>query len=273
MSRAATQRLKVEPPMGMRPSLENRRIGELQVDRSYQRTVDTPQSQALIRQIAMFWDWRLFHPLSVVRRHDGSLWVIDGQHRLAAARMRKDLYDLPCVISPSESVTDEASAFVAMNRQRRPLSRIDVYRASLAAGDPEHLQAQQMIEAAGLSIAAHSNFTAWKPAQISNVGGVLQAVRAHGAPATSMALGVLAQAWRGEVLRYAGTILGGVVAAIAKLGADKVDAALLTMVLGAQAQAEWCREFEVHQATWKVSRMQARAEVIATAYSEASDDE
>jgi hypothetical protein len=48
-------------------------------------------SQALIRQIARHWDWDLCLPLVVSRRADGSLYVIDGQHRLAAARIRGDI--------------------------------------------------------------------------------------------------------------------------------------------------------------------------------------
>jgi hypothetical protein len=57
MSRAATSRLKVNPPLGSPPTLEWRALPELLIDSTYQREVDTPQSQSLIRKIAMYWDW------------------------------------------------------------------------------------------------------------------------------------------------------------------------------------------------------------------------
>jgi hypothetical protein len=114
MSRAATSRLKVNPQVGQRPTLEFRRLCDLKIDPSYQRSIEIGTSQTLIRRIAMFWDWSLCQPLAVARRADGALMVVDGQHRLAAARLRGDIYDLPCVITAYES---------APRRKRRPSSR------------------------------------------------------------------------------------------------------------------------------------------------------
>jgi hypothetical protein len=99
MSRAATSRLKVNPQLGSPPSLEFRTLAELKVDDTYQRSLETDPSQRLIRRIAQFWDWGLCQPLAVARRQDGSLMVVDGQHRLAAATLRGDIAHLPCVIT------------------------------------------------------------------------------------------------------------------------------------------------------------------------------
>ena len=110
MSRAATARLKVEPMRGMRPSLEFRPIPDLHIDPTYQRSIDTAPSQTLIRRIAVHWDWGLCQPLTVAKRDDGMLYVIDGQHRLAAAKARHDIYDLPCVVVSSLSPGHEGSA-------------------------------------------------------------------------------------------------------------------------------------------------------------------
>jgi hypothetical protein len=135
MSRPATSRLKVNPVLGMRPSLEFRRLAELRIDPSYQRTTEAGASQTLIRRIAMFWDWSLCQPLAVAKRDDGALMVVDGQHRLEAARLRGDIDDLPCVVTAYRNAGDEAAAFVALNQQRRPLSQIDLFKAALAAED------------------------------------------------------------------------------------------------------------------------------------------
>ena len=85
-------------PLGNPPTLEWVALDRLLVDDSYQRRADDGRSKVLIGQIARGWDWRLYQPLSVSRRAGGELFVVDGQHRLAAARMRGDIPHLPVVI-------------------------------------------------------------------------------------------------------------------------------------------------------------------------------
>ena len=46
----------------------------------------------------------------VARRSDGGLYVVDGQHRMAAAILRRDIGQLPCVISSYASAGDEAAS-------------------------------------------------------------------------------------------------------------------------------------------------------------------
>ena len=77
---AASAPRKWPAAQGMPPSIENRNPSELNLDDSYQRSTENGASQALIRKIAMGWDWRMCLPLVVSKRDDGSLWVIDGQH-------------------------------------------------------------------------------------------------------------------------------------------------------------------------------------------------
>lgn len=244
MSRPATARLKVNPPLGRRPSLENCRIEELNIDPAYQRSIDNAPSLTLVRKIASFWDWSLFHPLAVARREDGTLWVIDGQHRLAAARLRRDLLDLPCVVSRSASRADEAASFVAMNQQRRALNKLDLFKAAVAGGDSEADAIAAALEAAGLRLARHTNYTAWKPGMISNVAGIEQAWRRHGAKVTRLALRALGEALAGQVLRYAGSIFPGIVAVCAEVlkdGAAFADDrwALFIEMIAAGEQAQW----------------------------------
>ncbi|MBP8233117.1 MAG: ParB N-terminal domain-containing protein [Rhizorhabdus sp.] len=277
MSRPATSRVKVNAPLGMRPSLENRKLSELNIDPSYQRSIDNSTSQTLIRKIAQFWDWGLFQPLVVARRADGTFWVVDGQHRLAAARLRNDMWDLPCVITQHFSPGDEAAAFVALNVQRKPLSRMDLFRAALSAGDDTAVEIQHLIDKAGLSLATHSNPTAWKPGQLYNIGGIIKAHKVHGVKVTGMALRTLAKAFAGDVLQYAGTLFGGIVETIAsemKSAPDDYSPALFELVLQGATQAEWVAE--IHKARganpllkWDVAAHQ----VFERAYSEACGEE
>jgi hypothetical protein len=228
---------KMRAQRGQRPSLEFRPIADLRIDDSYQRSIDTGPSQALVKRIAREWDWGLCQPLNVAKREDGSLWVIDGQHRLAAARDRGDIYDLPCVVVATRSADDEAAAFVALNQQRRPLSKLDLFKAALAAGDGEAGAILDALSNAGLSVAATTNPDSWKPGQICNIGGLEKCLRQSGEKVLRSACLTASVAFSGQVLRYFGTIFPGVEAAIAFHGIERQD--LIAIVLGGADQAEW----------------------------------
>lgn len=241
MSRPGTSRLKVNPPLGMRPSLEFRRVAELRIDPAYQRAISAAASQTLIRRIAMFWDWGLCQPLAVARRADGSLMVVDGQHRLEAARLRRDIDDLPCVVTAYDNAGDEAAAFVALNQQRRPLSKIDLFKAALAAEDEAAIAITRLLGEAGLSLAPHTNFTAWKPGMVSNVAGIQDCYRIHGERVTLVSLRALASAFAGQVLRYAGTIFPGIYGFVAEETRieGRVDEDRLAAALRSFSQVQW----------------------------------
>jgi hypothetical protein len=243
MARAATSRLKVNPALGTPPSLEWRAVGELLIDSSYQREIDTGPSQTLIRRIAMFWDWGLCQPLAVSRRPDGMLLIVDGQHRASAAKLRGDIPHLPCVITSYASAGDEAAAFVALNQQRRPLSALDLFKAAVAAEDKEALTVLNAVESAGLRIAPHMTSAGWKVGMIGNIGGLLRCFRRAGEQPLRLACRALAVAWPNEVLRYAGTLFPGFAAValdeVRLRGTPDEVVAELARIAGSRTQAEW----------------------------------
>lgn len=244
MSRPATSRLKCNPALGRMPVLQFCAPTELRIDPGYQRDISSGTSQTLIRRIAQHWNWDLCQPLVVARRRDLTerLFVIDGQHRLEAARLRGDIPQLPCVVVEYASQADEAASFVHLNQQRRPLTKLDVFKAAVASEDPEACALVAAMSEAGLSIAPHANYTAWKPGMLSNIGGIEASWRANGEQATQYALVVLARAFDGQVLRYAGTIFPGIAAVCfdeidKRKGRERADH-LIAMV-AARSQVEW----------------------------------
>lgn len=241
MTRPATARLKLNPPLGRMPVLQFLRPAELQIDPTYQRSIESSDSQKLIKRIAQHWNWDLCQPLVVSRRGDGGLYVIDGQHRLEAARLRGDIDQLPGVVGDYGTAADEAASFVHLNQQRRPLGALDLFKAALASDDPEAHAIMAALEAAGLSLAPHGNPHFWKAGQVAIIGGIQRSWRRQGAEVTAEGLQVLSTAFAGEVLRYAGTIWPGIVVVCAEImrGAQTMPAgtfAALTAKLGAKGQ-------------------------------------
>jgi hypothetical protein len=275
MSRPATSKLKVNPPIGSLPVLQYCSPEQLHIDGTYQRGLESGPSQALIRRIAMHWDWGLCQPLFVARRSDGQLYVVDGQHRLAAAKLRGDLWQLPCVVSSFATAAEEAAAFVALNQERRPLSRLEIFKAALAAGDFEASQIVTAVEEVGLRIASSTNLETSKPGAISNVSGLQRCYRTHGLIVLTSALNVLARAYEGQVLRYAGTLFPGIAAIVAKeLESDANFAegelfVLMVEMVGGAAQREWWEDISHAVADGSASsRSQGAVKEFENAWSE-----
>src|SRR3546814_16693938 len=109
---------------GSPPAPQFAQIDQLLVDDSYQRSIEGGASQRLIVKIAENWDWRLCLPL-IVSRRQGALYVIDGQHRYEAAKLRGDIRDLPIVLFDFDDPKAEAELFVPANRRRRRMGGLD----------------------------------------------------------------------------------------------------------------------------------------------------
>lgn len=121
----------------------------LRVDHSYQRAMNEHKR----RRMASEWNWVALGALIVAEREDGSLWVIDGQHRLGAAMSRSDVRDLPCLVFPmSRHVQDEAKDFLLANKERRPLTGVETFRATVLAGDPLAAELARLVQESGRAV-------------------------------------------------------------------------------------------------------------------------
>lgn len=246
MSRPATTRLKLNPPLGNLPTLQFVRPGDIRVDPAYQRSMEAKSSQSLIRRMAQHWNWDLCQPLVLARRVDLTerLFVIDGQHRLEAAKLRGDIDQLPCVIVNYANPADEAASFVHLNQQRRPLTKLDLFKAAVASEDPEACAIIVAMKKCGLLPAPHANFISWKPGMVQNIGGLERAWRVHGPLVSKVAMKLLARSYPTEALRYAGSLFPGLLAIAAdevEAGADGGRFRLVVQFVGETTQRDWYR--------------------------------
>jgi hypothetical protein len=102
------------------------------VDHKYQRS---DLSQQKVLEISSEWSWASFGTIPVAKRPSGFFYAIDGQHRLLAAMKRDDIQFLPCMVFHLENAKEEATAFLSLNANRRPVSAISKHKASTFAGD------------------------------------------------------------------------------------------------------------------------------------------
>jgi ParB-like nuclease domain len=240
------------PKKGSMPVLQWMPPKMLAVDPAYQRSIDNTQSKQLINRIAKDWDWDLCQPLVVSRRDDNQLYVVDGQHRLAAAIARNDIEQLPCFICSLPDIAAEADRFVQFNRNRKALKPLDLWKAAVASGDANALQIVAALDAAGLKVAPTSNNIIGTD-QLTNIGGLQRCLKEQGFDQLTAVLDVLGTAFRGETMQYGGTIFTGIAAIIAdecretdpKAWLSSHRAGLLVECLQTKTQAKWFNRVQV----------------------------
>lgn len=224
------------PVRGRRPTIEWVPTADLWIDQTYQRSTATPASKKLIRSIAENWNWDLVDVLKVSRRPDDDLYVIDGQHRNVAAVMRGDITDLPCVIKRCSGPLEEAKLFMAANRGRKAMGRLDDFRAAVGAGDAESALIERLVTDAGLKIAAHEMTHNLGPGELTNVGAIRAALKRRGEGVTARALTLIGEAFPDETLMSGGPMFGALVDLIA---IDRLDVDRLFEVLLGGTTLQW----------------------------------
>jgi len=106
-------------------------------------------SHEKILDLARNWSWVACGTISVARRADKSLWVMDGQYRLMAALRRSDIKDLPCMIFDVDDIKDEAEGFLNVNINRKAMRYLDRFKALNTSGDEAASFVQELIASTG----------------------------------------------------------------------------------------------------------------------------
>lgn len=235
------------PVRGAPPTLEWVAIDRLQVDPDYQRATDGPHSRMIIFGMVKQWDWALCQPLVVSRRGDGSLFILDGQHRHAGATARDDLPHLPCVILSDRDLAGEAEAFVALNTKRQRLSQADVFNGMLAAGDPNAKAVAAILTETGWRIRKSCNTQIFEPGDLVCAPMLSRAVRTHGEAAVRNSLAALREAYPEKPVTKAATLLKALLTIYRDelLGGGDPDAFIES--LAAIPPDEWTDEARDHQ--------------------------
>ena len=119
----------------------------LAIDREmYQRPM-----QRHVRQIARDWNDAKCDALMVNYRSDGFFYVIDGQHRLEAAKMR-GIESLVCVCFVGLTVKEEADIFTEQNEGTKKLSPYDTYKANICRGNKTDLAIHEVCQKYGIRV-------------------------------------------------------------------------------------------------------------------------
>ncbi len=168
----------------------------LRVDERYQRSLSERRSEAVVRKIVGEFTWHRFGALVCADNGDGTYMVIDGQHRLVAARQMEAISSLPCVVLDADTLKEQASAFVGINKNRVKINSVQIYHAERIAGDETAQAMHRVLERSNCSIPRNVKaLDQMAPGEILAVGAVNNSVRRFGERITCRALTVLRQAY------------------------------------------------------------------------------
>src|SRR5215469_2954157 len=124
---------------------------DLKIDRRYQRHL----KEARLITMARDWDWVACGAIIVALRPDGEWFVIDGQHRVEAAKRREDIQHLPCLVFEIEEIVAEAKGFLASNLGRQVMNYSERFNALVQAKDEVAMKVEGMVDGSGRVIASY----------------------------------------------------------------------------------------------------------------------
>lgn len=226
--------------IGVPPDSTFVNVNRIDVDRKYQRAL----REVLVNRILKKFQWSRFGAVVLAKKKGGRFMVVEGQHRVEAARRDPDINAVPAVVFEFETLEEEAKSFVGINRDRQAVSSVDRYWAALTAGDPVALHISDIVTKAGCEIVREHGGA--KPGHTHAVTAVERSIKNFGDEATTRALKILRAAWPDDRDALRGTLItsvAGLVRFHPKLDDAELSAALAPQSFKAMtANAETIRK-------------------------------
>lgn len=179
---------------------------QLTIDPLYQRVIN-PGGRKRIAAIAADWQPKLAGVLEVSHRNGaGGYAVMDGQHRLLAAR-DAGITELPCLVHTGLSVLEESELFEKLNTLPVKPKMNDIFRSQLVSGNPHARAVVAAVTGRGLKVSlTHSS----DANTLQSVGTLMAIEMAVGQAALESALDIIKAAWPGDNDRWNSYLLTGV---------------------------------------------------------------
>jgi len=186
--------------------LETVELAKLNIDQSYQRPL-----MGHVRKMVKDFDPRACEPLTVGRRADKSLWVIDGQQRREAL-MKLGFAHWRALVLESTGPAFEADLFQTLGGGKgtvKQLRTTDVFKAQVQSGDPVALAMKQTAKKWGFDFPV----CAGRPYPfIQGIKGVYRHVQSHGTKFLDLALETISRSWPSDPHSVGYAVVMGVIA-------------------------------------------------------------
>lgn len=180
--------------LGKKPKVVWLDLGLLEVDHRYQREI-TQDGRKHIGRILKDFNWNKYQPVVVTESGEGKYAVIDGQHRLEAAKKHPLIDSLPCYVIDAPDLAAQAEIFIAVNSDRRGLTGLNRVWAAVASGNVEAAAIAEACEKAGVTIPRNNPSGGLAPRTLIGAYILLRYIGKLGRAAVLDALALCAEAW------------------------------------------------------------------------------
>lgn len=185
----------------------------LRVDLSYQGALD----MARVTDLALNWRPDLVGDLVVNQRPDGTLYVVDGQHRKAAWAMLHEgpelaTATLSCLVVHRKGPKEEAELYYLLNSKRVAKTYEQQFRARLVYGEVYASRVVECVTAVGLTPVYLRSTASRKsePGQLAALKTCEGVIRQTDPETLSTVLGLLVEAWGHKPVAVHRTLIAGV---------------------------------------------------------------
>jgi len=183
------------------------KVSDLNVDHDVQRMYDP----ARVTTLEATWNQTHAGTIVVSKRADGSLYVIDGQHRKEAKARQDPDGVLDAEIHEGLTRQEEAEMFLRLNRDRKAVRPFDNYRVALVAGMPNETRVHSEVTARNLEV-SHSP-SANRISAVQAMLSIVQKDKDHDGllgevlDVAESAWGRTAETWDNMVMRALATVI------------------------------------------------------------------
>lgn len=220
MSAPATTNNEVAQPRSTTEELIP--ISEMRVSEVAQRAF-RPQHAAML---ATEFDMDAFGIPVVNIRTDGSIYLVDGQHRIAALRMNREKYPVErvkCEVYRGLTEAEEAALFLRRDN-RRAVPAFEKWRIAQTAGFERECRIAELVSAAGLNVSM-----SYTDGSIRAVGTLQSIYDSHGEVVFVRMLNILKNAY--GTVGFDAVLMRGIAKLLARYG-DSIDDGFLIEKLG-----------------------------------------
>lgn len=204
-------KLAIPSTFGKVPRLEWLSISSLFIDPEYQREISN-LGRKNIRHIAEHFNWSMFGTVMVAAIGGSRFAIVDGQHRNTAASLC-GIEKVPCQIV--EAVRGEqAAAFRAINGNTTRPHTIQLFHASVTAGEPNALRVVEVCKRAGVRIAR--SLGALRDFETFSVGSIGKAIERHGEAVVELGLRMIVHSGGGRAEELNRSIIVAVTEVLAR---------------------------------------------------------
>ncbi|MDW4106537.1 ParB/Srx family N-terminal domain-containing protein [Staphylococcus saprophyticus] len=176
-------------------------VNNLKTDMSYQSPVKDSQVKKIIKNF----DHQKLHTIVVNKREDGSLYIIDGQHRVEALK-ELGIPLIEATIHEGLTVEEEAEMYYGIN-DRPAKSPNSKGKSSLKFGDANAVEIDEVVTRVGLKVDYDKKL---KTEGYITAYAALQSIhKKHGPDLLEITLGIIKRAYGAERRNYQAFIMKG----------------------------------------------------------------